>query len=265
MRLKNALWWSALVFIAAIVVGVALLGWFAFVIPLFIRVQALSTPLLLVFAFIAGFILFYSPCAITVLPAYVSYFLKDVKKSDKRATSVLGAKVGLGMISLYSILGAFVIMLGRLAAVYVVEWSKPIMGVLFLVIGLGILSGFRISTDFLHQRVSKFIPVEKAKKSPVLFGFLYSTISLCCGLLFFIPLVVFPLVTGSVTKGVLVFLLFSMAVMTSAIVNTFLIVTAKELVIRRVLRSAETLKKVAAVLFILVGLYLVLFSLYIHL
>ena len=113
-----------------------------------IAVQQLS---MVVLAVLAGIASFFSPCAFPMLPGYMAYFLglqtshkeKSTKKVYRRA--VLGGIAGgIGIISVYMIIGVIIISFGTAVSGYI-PLMGPIVGIILILLGLLMLTNLEYS------------------------------------------------------------------------------------------------------------------------
>jgi cytochrome c-type biogenesis protein len=108
-----------------------------------------SSQLSLAIAFVAGFLTFFTPCFLPLLPAYLSFItgfsfgeLTEARR-PKKTIMVNTLFFILGFSIVFVLLGASVTYLGSLIYSYR-EWVKTIGGIIIIAFGLYLVSGFKV-------------------------------------------------------------------------------------------------------------------------
>ena len=240
---------------------------------------------LVVLAVMAGIASFFSPCAFPMLPGYMAYFLglqtsqdqNDKKKLYRRA--VLGGIAGgFGIILVYIIIGVLLILLGSLATQYL-PYLGPIIGIILIVLGLLMLTNIqynRIVEPFqrLSARMSRRKKKEEgdeAKEKEMKKGFYgklfrygvgYGAAASACVAPLFIVLVTTASaasMTGTILDGVIVLLLYAFVVIALMVAITLTLTYFGIKAAKKMSKYTNIIKKISAVVLVVVGIYLIYF------
>jgi len=239
--------------------------WTGFIMPNLFNIKNLPIETFYIFAAIAGFISFFAPCAIGILPAYAAYYLELKEKRTKSQNRFfhalsMGVMAAAGIIVLYVILGAILVALGTSAAAYF-TLSKPIIAAILIVIGVALLADMNFKKNHLYNIINKKLIKGKAKNSIFFFGVLYGAAALGCAMLVFVPLVIIPLSTGSALIGTIAFVIYSLAFGLAMIITTLLVAYSKNLLVDKIATSSKLLKRITGVVLILSAIYLLYYYL----
>ncbi|MCK5548713.1 MAG: hypothetical protein KAI64_06835, partial [Thermoplasmata archaeon] len=253
-----------------------------------IAVQQLS---MVVLAVLAGIASFFSPCAFPMLPGYMAYFLglqtshkeKSTKKVYRRA--VLGGIAGgIGIISVYMIIGVIIISFGTAVSGYI-PLMGPIVGIILILLGLLMLTNLEYSKivkpfQVLYAKLfrRKKDKGETAKKEGeekgdeekdeskgfysklFRYGVGYGAAASACVAPLFIVLVMSAStasMTGTFLDGLIVLLLYAFVVIGLMVAITIALTVFGQKATQKMSKYTELIKKVSAVVLIIVGVYLV--------
>lgn len=203
----------------------------------------------LAFAFTAGVLALFSPCALPLLPGYISYYLGSKAPLAKALQG--GALCALGAISTFLAMGAIVSLLGSLASKYV-----PALGAV-----AGAVLAFMGVTMLLEIKTLSFpVPVEAPKegglKGLFVYGAAYGLASAGCAAPIFFSVVVYALASGGLLEGFLAFLAYALGMAIPLVFVTMLVAKAKGLVVKRAIKLIPLLQKIAGGLLVAAGAYL---------
>ncbi len=209
--------------------------------------------LLLSFAFGAGVLSFFSPCAFPMLPAYVSYALGRPGDEGGLGQGLLfGGSATLGMVGVFGGLGGVLSFAGARLLGQAIPLFGLGMGVLLVALGLLLLA-----TD----RVSFALPLRSPDvRRPfgfLLYGAAYALVSLGCTFPIFVLVVTGALLTGGFASGFLIFLVYALGL---GIVMTFLsvaVATSRKAVTRRMGQVLPYVRIISALVLMGVGAYIV--------
>lgn len=206
------------------------------------------------FAFTAGVFALFSPCALPLLPGYISYYLGSKAPLAKALRG--GALCALGAVSTLLAMGAAISLLGGLASKY-----APALGAV-----AGAVLTFMGATMLLEIKGLSFpVPVEAPKegglKGLFVYGAAYGLASVGCAAPIFFSVIFYALASGGLLEGFLAFLAYSLGMAIPLVFVTVLVAKAKVLVVRRALKLMPLLQKIAGGLLVAVGAYLVYVSL----
>ncbi len=214
-------------------------------------------PVLLSFAYGAGVISFFSPCAFPMLPAYVSYYLTQgnpEREMPLRQALRFGGLTLLGMLSIFGGLGALLTFIGSQFLAQAIPLFGLGMGILLLLLGALLLVTDRLSFT-LPIRAPRF----GGLLSFFLFGVAYALVSLGCTFPIFLIVVTGAILAQGFLQGVLVFLVYSVGMGTVMIFVSLAVSTSKEYVAESLQRVVRYVKPVSAIVLLAVGAYMAYF------
>ena len=96
-----------------------------------------------------------------------------------------------------------------------------------------------------------------AKRNIFLFGAGYGAVSIGCTLPLLFAMIIIPLTTGNIFHVFLSFLIYSAAMSTLMILVTYLVYWSKNNLIKKMIRSTTTIKRISGLVLILIGGYTV--------
>lgn len=215
---------------------------------------------------------FFSPCALPMLPAYLSYYLSAESTSVTGSTvdSGIGADGGrsvvtslrrgvlfgglasLGMLSVFAVTAAIAGVLGDVLT-RAIPVLIPIVGV--IVLGLGVLM-LANKASFLSQSVR--LP-EWGEASPTqffTFGLLFAGAALGCTAPVFFGITLTALSTGGIAGAVTVLTGYAGGMIGLFVIMTALVAVAKDETARRIQSLIPHVERASAVLLISAGLYM---------
>lgn len=214
-------------------------------------------------ALISGFLTFLTPCGFAMLPAYISYYLS---RENHQAKSLpwkkrlfkglsLGFLAGLGIITIFSLLGVVIVVLGNAVKPFI-PWLT-ILGALF-VITLGFLmltkKSFSISLPFHLGGAAK------PGQSFYSFGIIYGLAVMSCSLPIFLAVTLGALSAGGIKGGLFVFSLYAGAAGISMVLFSLLLSVMREAILRWLGKMFPYLQKAAALVVIGAGIYLIYYQ-----
>lgn len=256
-KLKNYILFSFIILVLILLAFIGFKSWSIFVLSNLIDIKTFSSIFLYLFAFFAGLITFFAPCATGILPAYISYYLnlEDSKEKDGRLkrSIYLGSIAASGIMSLYLVIGIALTIFGSSLATYF-TLSKPIIAIILVIIGIALYINYSFKTNYIFNFINNLIKAERAKRSLFFFGILYGASALGCALLVFIPLVVLPFSTNFLTS-LITFIIYAGSIGISMIITTVLIAFSKDILIKETI-FIHRLKKITGIILILSGIYL---------
>lgn len=232
-----------------------------------IGIQAVSG---IVLAAFAGFATFFSPCSFPMLPGFIAYYLSEEAQQKKKGTlRVLGSGLiaGIGVTLVFLILGIALIVAG--SAVNLTQYTPilgPIVGVILIL--LGALMFTNLQYHALLRPFSKLKEVFTRGKSreasgyyPKLFGYGvgYGAAASACTAPLFLAVMAQSSISGGVMEGLLVLLVFSLMIILLMVVITFMLSAFGQESVRKLSQYTDLIKKVSAVVLIIVGAYLIFY------
>jgi len=233
-----------------------------------------SFPLILL-SIIFGIAAFFSPCAFTVLPGYVAHFLtggltgRDVKKLTRTQTFWQSAYLGLigaaGIIVVNMMVGIIIAALGAAA-----PFAKDPRQDIALILGIRIVAGFAIAglgfftlfgrglrVAWLHRLMAE----KGFTKSIFFYGLLYNGAAIGCTGPIMLGLLLYAFASASFTGAITAFLVFSITMGLLMFLLTVFAGLFKNALTPYLIAAAPLIKKVAAVVMIVIGLAIALLTL----
>ncbi|MFQ5800836.1 MAG: cytochrome c biogenesis CcdA family protein [Candidatus Hydrothermarchaeales archaeon] len=253
----------------ALVAWAGLGTWSSYVLPNLARIGTFSQSTILVFAFLAGLISFFAPCALPLLPGYISFYLGSVDENSANGGIIRPLRLGLlgalGIITFFGLIGAVLSVLGTSAAPYFTA-LKPVITLVIILLGLSLYRGYSLDRGFLGKMARKTMKNENilelgASGKVFLFGAGYGAASLGCTLPLFLAIVLYPLLGGSFAPALTAFALYSSAMGLMMLLTTLLVSRSKEAVLRELAGSMVRIKRASGVVLVLVGIYLIYYYL----
>ena len=261
--MKNAHKYSLLVLVVLIfvtIMTVGLKGWNAFVVPNLGKVSQFSLPLLLGFSFIAGAVSFFSPCAFALFPGYAAFYLGS-KEEKKEHPAKLGVMASLGVITFFVLLSLVIVIVGKSIIQYL-KYLAPTIGVIIIILGIVLFAGYTFKTSLIQRVLDKLKSKEtRSKRNIYLFGVGYGAVSLGCTLPLLFALIIVPLTTGKIFTVVLSLLVYAIAMSILMIFVTYLVDWSEDGIIKKMVQSTGTIKKLSGLALIIIGAYLVYYNL----
>ncbi len=212
---------------------------------------------LLAFAYSAGLAASLNPCGFVILPALLSKYFTSKEKNKSRMAGVLsgmfaGTKVTLGFMTIFIVIGVVISFFSTKFASYV-PWLNLVLAAALIAFG---------SLSFFNKMPPINIPVSIHKRlggtnSLYNYGMLYGFTSFGCTLPIFLAVVVGSIVSSSFLEGVLVFLFYTLGMGTVIIGLTTSIASSRRLFERYLKKILPHSKKINAVIFLIIGIYLI--------
>ncbi len=203
-----------------------------------------------IITFIEGFASFISPCVLPVIPVYISYFAKESKSEKISLTNSLGFTSGFTLV--FILLGVFASTFGKIITKYS-NYVNIIFGIFLIIISLNYM-GF-IFIKFLNRTKG----IEAKKKdlnfiTSLLFGMIFSLSWTPCVGAFLSSALVLASTTGSVLKGALLLLTYSLGLAIPFILTTFLLEKLKK-TFDFIKKNYNIINKIAGCIIMLTGLW----------
>ncbi len=186
-----------------------------------------------------------------MLPGYISYYM-GIKSSLGNAVPH-GVACALGLIAVFSAIGAMASILGSVIDPYIplLELVAAIATILF---GVTLLVEIRLPT-FL-------VPLKAPKRRGVigifLYGVIYGLATLGCSAPIFFAVLFWAVASGPV-NGMITFLIYAAGMGLPLILTTILVSVAKERMLKKMMSILPRLQKISGVILIIIGIYLIYF------
>lgn len=214
---------------------------------------------LLSLAFASGIAVFFSPCAVALLPAYVSYTIRGESNQESNLSKGLvglrfGLLAALGVLTVFLLLGVAFSLVGNFIAPYA-KWVAMATGVGLILLGFYFLAGKKLTLPIPHS-----VTGNKGYSGHYLFGVAYALGSLGCTLPIFIIVVSQALSLGSFSLGMLTFLVFSSGAVLLMVAASVGATVSKTIVSNYLRVLMPVINKVSPIIIILAGAYLIYFQ-----
>ena len=203
-----------------------------------------------IITFIEGVASFVSPCVLPVIPIYISYFATDNKSSKKALINALGFVSGFSII--FILLGVFAGTFGKFIHEYV-DYFNILFGIFLIVIGLNYM-GFLFIKLFnktngksLEKKNLNFI-------TSCFFGMIFSLTWTPCVGAFLSSALILASTTGSVLKGAILLLLYSLGLAIPFIVTTIFLEKMKK-TFDFIKKHYNIINKISGSILLIFGIY----------
>lgn len=216
---------------------------------------------LLSLAFTSGVLIFFTPCGVALLPAYVTYILggQQAQKLTVRQKAWVGFKVGsvvsLGIVSVFVAAAALVAAFGNFLAPHA-RTIAIVVGGLLVVLGILMLAGKSVSVTIPHSL--------KADKRTTgrffLFGVGYALGGIGCTLPAFLFIIFSGLSSGSWQAALLIFLVFASGTVLLMLGVTTISAVSAQLASAFISKYMPIINRAAGAVIVLAGIYLIFFQ-----
>ena len=209
-------------------------------------------------AYSAGLLAVLAPCALPMLPSFVSYFMnKEDEQSSLGSALVFGFITVAGFVTFFlgiGILPSFAINVISSKIVLV----TPFIGAILIILGLG-----HLFSDVFYN-----IPVLQTKapegtglKSFYLYGLGYGAASMACSFPVFVLLVLQSASAGGFVSILLMFLAYGLGAATVLVPLSVALTFSREIIYQRLMAVLPHMKKINAAILILAGAYMIYYGL----
>jgi cytochrome c biogenesis protein CcdA len=216
----------------------------------------------LAYAFTAGLVAAVNPCGFPMLPAYLSFFIGTDDETDPGTrvprALVSGLAVSIGFLAVFAALG-IPINAGVSWIYRLMPWFTIVIGVGMAALGVAMLGGYRLKVALPHLQRSVR---DRRFRSMVLFGVSYAVASLSCTLPIFLTYVAGTARRSNYASGLLAFLAYGAGMTLVLLVLSLALALARDSMVRRMRAVLRYVDRVAAVLLVAVGGYLVYYGIY---
>ncbi len=214
---------------------------------------------ILSFSFLAGLAMFFNPCGIALLPAYVSFLLGQKEADQKKLTRAFrGFKIGVvvssGILSVFLTAGVLISLFGNFLAPYAF-WFGTLTGAALIVLGITMLIGKTISITIPHN-----FKTRDGYAKFYVFGIVYAIGGIGCTLPIFLLVVFTALGGGSFLGGIANFLAFSSGTILLMLVVTTATAISKTFIERWIVSRMKIIYKLSSLVIIGAGVYLIYFN-----
>lgn len=205
--------------------------------------------------FLEGIASFISPCLLPMIPIYLSYFIGEDEKNNKRA--ILNS-VGfvLGFTIMFLIFSIFASQLGSILSSNI-RYIKIIFGIVIILFGLNYMEVLKIK--FLNKSNVKQMNTKNFNfLKAILFGILFSISWTPCIGTFLSSALLLIAKEQDIVKGIILMLLYAIGLGIPFIVSAVLIEKLKN-VFDFIKKHYDVIKRISAVILIIAGIYMIFF------
>jgi cytochrome c biogenesis protein CcdA len=219
-----------------------------------------SSLTLAAFGFLAGLGAFFAPCAFSLFPGYISYYLAASTPNPDRERLSRSFRLGLtcaaGSTAFFALVGAVITMIGGAVSPYLIG-TKPFIALGVVLLGVVLVADVRLPAVPVPFR-SRGNPGGRLPRGTgvFLYGFGYALASTGCTLPIYVSAIVLPLTSGYSGAALLTFLSFALAMALMMLLTTALVGLAKRGLIAQLQGSTAWIKRGSGVVLILAGVYL---------
>ncbi len=228
--------------------------------------QTFSKFNIITLSIIFGIAAFFSPCAFTVLPAYVSnYLMKQEKQKSKFTLLKLGLFAALGIIIVNITIGLIIAILGE-ATPFSKDPRTDIPIILAVRVIAGLVIAFLGFMTLVHKSVNigfiqNFLAKKNISKSMFGYGIIYNAAAIGCTGPIMLGLVLYAYASGSFISALISFIVFSLTMGMLIVIITVLMGLFKSIIVKRMLQVTPVIMKTAGIIMIIVGLSIAILTL----
>lgn len=228
--------------------------------------NAFSKYSLVVLSVIFGIAAFFSPCAFTVLPAYVTNYLTKEGRFTKIGKSLyFGFIAALGIITVNLIIGIFIGILGSATPfakdprqdIPLILAIRVLAGLLIIIFGIFTLIGRTVNLHFLQR----FLAKQSISRNMYFYGIIYNAAAVGCTGPILLGLMLYAYASGSFAFAFTAFAVFSLTMGFLMVLITLLTGIFKQTLAAKLVPLIPSIKMMAAIIMILAGLAIVLLTL----
>jgi len=226
--------------------------------------QAFSQYNLIILSVIFGVASFFSPCAFTVLPSYISHYASNSRTGKRKRSLYLGLMAAAGIVTVNLILGIMIGILGS-AAPFASDPRQDVSAILAVRIIAGFLmaalGAFYLSGRSFYLPLLQSVQQKSFSKSIYAYGFIYNAAAIGCTGPILLGLMLYALSLGSFSAAVLAFLVFSLTMGMLMIAITLLADIFRRKFVTKISENYRVIKTIAGIVMIISGLSIALLTL----
>ena len=209
-------------------------------------------------AFSAGLLAVLAPCALPMLPSFVSYYLNaEGKKNDLNSALRFGFITVAGFLTIFLVIGILPSFAINLVA-NKIEIVSPFLGLILIILGIG-----HLFSDIFYRIpvISTTKPEGSGYKAFYLYGLGYGSASMACSFPIFVLLVLQSASSSGVFSILVMFLAYGLGAATVIVPLSLALTFSKELIYQKLVAILPHMKKINAIILILAGSYMIYYSL----
>ena len=209
-------------------------------------------------AYTAGLLAVLAPCALPMLPSFVSYFMNtEDRKADLGSALFFGFATVAGFLTIFlgiGVLPSFALNMISSKITLV----TPFIGVILIVLGLGHLFSDVFSKIPVIQTAS---PEGTGLRAFYLYGLGYGAASMACSFPVFILLVLQSASAGGFVSILVMFLAYALGSASVLVPLSVALTYSREYIYRKLMSVLPHMKKINAAILIIAGAYMIYYAL----
>jgi len=206
-------------------------------------------------AYSAGLLAVLAPCALPMLPSFVSYYVKDDGKDGDFLSAIsFGFITVIGFLSIFMVIGILPSFAINMVASKI-NLLAPFIGVILIILGLG-----HMFSDVFYRipALNLVTPKGTGLRSFFLYGLGYGAASMACSFPVFVLLVLQASTIGGFIGIVSMFAMYGLGAATVLIPLSVALTFSRELFYTRLMQLMPHMRKINSGILLLAGLYMVL-------
>lgn len=212
---------------------------------------------LLSFSFLQGVIAFFAPCAVALLPGYISRYV--VQKQEKAHWSVLARRAFviaglmiLGFLAIYGVAGILIVLISQTVKTYM-PYIVIGMGGLIIILGILMMLGKNVAIPVHLQMKDKHNQYVES----FLFGIVYGLGALGCLFPLFLVVATSALAAPTLLEGSLYLIAYFVGMSLFMLLFAFFAVFAREFLMAKMRAFMPYITRVSGALIIAAGIYII--------
>lgn len=207
------------------------------------------------FTFLEGIASFISPCILPMLPVYISYFIGQDEKSNKK-TAINAIAFVLGFTAVFMLLSILASTIGIAVKGYI-RYMKILFGVIVIILGINYMDIIKIK--FLNKTKQRKIDTTNLNFiKAFIFGIMFSISWTPCIGTFLSSALLLVAKQEHLAKGILLMLIYSIGLGIPFIISAILMEKFKK-VFGFIKNNYNIIKKISGTVLITMGIYMIFF------
>ncbi len=208
-------------------------------------------------AFSAGLLAVLAPCALPMLPSFVSYYMNAEENRGLGSALTFGVITVAGFLSVFLVIGVLPsFAINSLASK--IALITPSIGVILIILGLG-----HLFSDFFYNIpiIKTAAPKGTGIRAFYLYGVGYGAASMACSFPVFVLLVLQSATAGGIASILFMFLAYGLGAATIIVPLSVALTFSREVIYQRLMAVLPHMKKINAIILILAGIYMIYYGL----
>ena len=206
-------------------------------------------------AYSAGLLAVLAPCALPMLPSFVSYYVKDDGKEGDLLSSIsFGLITVTGFLSIFMVIGILPSFAINMVASKI-DLLAPFIGVILIILGLGHMFS---NVFYKIPALNLVTPKGTGYRSFYLYGLGYGAASMACSFPVFVLLVLQASTAGGFIGIVSMFVVYGIGAATVLIPLSVALTFSREIIYTRLMQLMPHMRKINSAILLLAGIYMVL-------